>query len=111
MRCGTLKAARRAARNAFTSSSSMSARVCTTAAGTFAQGRMGKPQQRRIGDGGMLAQGAFDLDAIDVLAAADHHVLEAVDDAAEAFRSMTARSPVLTQPSWKTAAVSSGRFQ
>ncbi len=38
-----------------------------------------------VHDGRMLVERVLDLDAVDVLAAADQHVLGAVDDVAEAF--------------------------
>ncbi len=53
--------------------------------------------QRRIDDGGMLVQGVFHLDAIDIFAAADQHVLGPIEDVAEAFV-VEPRDVASTQP-------------
>ena len=46
---------------------------------------VGDADRRRVGHGRVLEQGGFDLDAVDVLAAADDHVLGPVDDVDEAL--------------------------
>ncbi len=51
----------------------------------FAEHRMGHADHRAVGDGGVLEQRGFDLDAVDVLAAPDDHVLRPVHDVDEAF--------------------------
>src|SRR5581483_6487482 len=51
----------------------------------LAEHRMGDADHRRFGDGRVLEEHALDLDAVDVLAAADEHVLGPVDDVDEAL--------------------------
>src|SRR6516165_8697716 len=61
---------------------------------------------RHARDAGMRVQDILDLARIDVLAAANDHVLEPALDAAIAGGSMLPRSPVWSQPSLSiTAAV------
>jgi len=67
--------------------------------------------RRHLGDGGVLVEGVFDLDGIDVLAAADDDVLRPVDDVDEVLIVETRHVAVCSQPRVKTLAVSSGRFQ
>src|SRR3546814_303815 len=49
----------------------------------FAPARIGHPDDRDAGDGGMRRQDIFDLGRVDILAARDDHVLRPVDDIIE----------------------------
>ena len=72
---------------------------------------IGHADHRAVGHGGVLEERGLDLHRVDVLAAADDHVLGAVDDVDEAVLVERAMSPVCSQPWVKVWAVSSGRFQ
>ena len=87
MRTGTLNAARRSATCAFSSSSDtvLPGASVHDRADLLAQHLVGDADDRGVGDGGMLEQRGLDLDAVHVLAAADDHVLGAVDDEDEAL--------------------------
>ena len=74
----------------------------------FAQPLVGHAEHGGFGDVGVLVDRRFDLGAVDVLAAAQHHVLGAVDDEHVARpRRCGAMSPVWNQPSRMASAVAS----
>ena len=51
----------------------------------LAERAMRDRDQRCVDHGGMLVEDVLDLDAVNILAAADQHVLGAIDDVAETF--------------------------
>ena len=53
--------------------------------GLLAERAVGDADDSGVGDRGMLVEAVLDLRRIDILAAAQHHVLRAVDDVREAF--------------------------
>ena len=80
-------------------------------AGLLAQRLVRDADHGGVHHGGVVVEDVLDLDAVDVLAAADQHVLGPVDDEEKPSSSIRARSPVRTQPSTKVSAVASGLFQ
>ena len=90
---GTLNAAsvRRRRRAVPPRSCACPASECTTAPGSSPSVWCGMRDERRVHHGGMVVENVLDLDAVDVLAAADQHVLGAVDDEAESLPRRAAR--------------------
>src|ERR1700733_16247173 len=63
----------------------------------FAQGGMRDADHAGVDDGGMFVECVLDFDAVDVFAAADQHVLGAIEDITEAL-GVEARDVAGTQP-------------
>ena len=82
-----MKAASRSRRKAWSSSSVAAAPgvSCTTAPTSSPSTSWGMPMTAASVDGRVLEQRGLDLGAVDVLAAADDHVLGPVDDVDEAL--------------------------
>ena len=69
---------------------------------------VGNADDRGFDNVGVLVQRSFHLGRVDVLAAADHHVFDAIGDVEEPLLVERARSPVWNQPSVIAAAVAPG---
>src|SRR5579864_932968 len=86
MRTGTLKAARRAATWRRSAASSTAAPGFTYhGAHLFAEHAMGNADDGGVHDRRVAVERVLDLDAVDVLAAADQHVFGAVEDVEKAI--------------------------